>query len=145
MKKEKIILLVIIGCLLLLLIGGGIYKYNQNKYVKDLNLEEVKEKISNKDRFILYIKKDKCSACEAFSPKFKKVLAQYEIVVYSINLSKIDDDERDKFNELITGVDATPTVIFYENGVDVGARFVGTRDKDYIVSKLKDLGYIKNE
>ncbi len=143
MKKEKTILIITLFILICIIIGLTMYLINQNKYIKTISYTEIKEKIENKDTFILYIKKDKCSACENFTPKFQSVLKENNITVYALNLSDLKEKENDELDTIITGIDATPTVIFYEKGIDIGARFVGSREKEYIKSKLTDLGYIK--
>lgn len=142
MSKNKWL---IIGNLVLIaiLISIIIISVNDNKYLKSINFQELKEKIENKETFILYIKKDNCSACQSFTPTFKKVLNQNKVTAYSFNLTDLKEKNKDEFDNLVTGINATPTVVFYEDGIDIGARFIGTREKEYITSKLKDLGYIK--
>lgn len=142
MTKNKTLIIVNL-ILVIFLVFIIVILNNNNKYLKSISFQELEEKIESKETFILYVKKDKCSACQSFTPTFKKVLTKNKVTAYSFNLTDLKEKDEDEFDNLVTGINATPTVVFYENGIDIGARFIGTREKEYITSKLKDLGYIK--
>lgn len=147
------IIKIIIGIIIILAIGGivyaGIVLNKKNKeldsHLIELNYTELKEKIDNKDDFILVITKTDCSHCEAYKPRLKDVLAKYDINAYEIALDKLSDDEKKVFNE-IANVSGTPNTVFFKNGEETTTtnRLVGDiQDEETIVTRFKALGFIK--
>lgn len=143
MKKTLKIL-----CLLLVLLTFTIGCRNDEKisseYLKEIDYTSFKEKIQNKDGFILEITQDGCSNCSAFAPKFINVLEKYKIVVFNLNISYMTEEEKDEFLDKYD-VDGTPTVLFFEDGKETSTlkRIVGNKDEDAITSKLIANGYIE--
>ena len=115
-----------------------------NNSIIDLKYSDFQKKVANKETFILEVMQDGCSHCESFTPKFDKVLTEYSITAYSLNLAKLADPERKEFNTNYE-VDGTPTVIFFKDGKETSIlnRINGDKDKDTIISKLKTNGFIK--
>lgn len=139
MRKRKIIFLVIlIGCLFL----TGCK--NSLNTVKEIDFSTLQGKIENKETFILEIVQTGCSHCEEFSPRFREILNKYDLTGYSINLSNLTEEERNKLYE-ITEVSGTPTVCFFKKGnEEVMNKIVGAVSNKEIYNKLKDAKYIKN-
>lgn len=112
--------------------------------IKEITYNDLVKSIENKETFILEIVQDGCSNCEAFSPKFKKIVDKYELDVKSLNLSKLSKEDSPKLNNLfkITG---TPTVLFITKGKEeyIYRRIVGDVSEDIIITKLTKAGYIK--
>ena len=145
MKNKYLILTFVIFLILIILVGIFIYNdSNKKTYLKEINYIDYAEKIHNNENFILYVKQTNCNHCLSFTPVFSKVLEKYEIEAFSINLTDMDNEEKSIFlNEL--SIDSTPTVLFFENGIELGSysRIVGNKSDDYIIKELKDKGYIK--
>ena len=117
---------------------------SSNEVLISVNYDELNKKLDNKDTFILEIVQDGCHNCTSFTPKFKKVLKEYDLVAYTLNISVIDENDSDTFlNEY--KVDGTPTVIFFKDGKETSTlkRLVGNKNEDVIISKLKSNGYIE--
>ena len=136
MKRTlKLFLLIVV----VLLISGC-----SSNPIKEISYNDLEKKLKNGESFILEIVQDGCSNCENFSPKFSKVLKQYDLEAVAINLTNITQEENTKLNNLYN-VSGTPAVIFIENGEEpsISRRIVGDVSKDKIVSKLKIAGYIK--
>ena len=136
MKKTiKFFILVFIG---VILAGCG------NTSITEITYKDLEKKLENQESFILEIVQDGCSNCESFSPKFDKVLQKHGLTAVSINRAKLSDIDSTKLDNLynITG---TPTVIFIENGEEpsILRRIIGDVNQDKIISKLKNVGYIK--
>lgn len=139
MKKKKIIFLVILVGVLFL---TGC-KNNLNT-VKEIDFTTLQNKIENKETFILEIIQTGCSHCEEFSPRFRTVLGDYDLTGYSINLSNLTEEEKNKLYEIIE-VSGTPTVCFFKKGnEEVMNKIVGAVSNKEIYNKLKDAKYIKN-
>ena len=139
MKRKGIILLAIfIG--VLFLTGCS----NNLNTVKEIDFTTLKSKIDNKETFILEVIQTGCSHCEEFSPRFRSVLAEYNLTGYSINLSNLTTEEKDKLYE-ITEISGTPTVCFFKDGKEqVMNKIVGAVSNKEVITKLKDTKYIKD-
>lgn len=118
-----------------------------NSYMKEvsyneyLNLKEDSKK--NNEKFILYIKQDNCKHCKNFTPTIAKVAKEYKVTIYYINLTKLTEAEYNKFKEEGT-FSGTPTVLFYENGEELGSfsRLVGNKSEKTLINRLTARGYI---
>lgn len=131
MKKIKLVLLVI-GVILL----TGCSKSN----LKEISYKEYKNLIDSKESFILEVMREECTACKSFKPNLEAVIDKYNIEVKYINTDKLSDDELDEL-----GISGTPTLIFYNDGVEetTASRLVGSVSQDKIIAKFKANGFIK--
>lgn len=113
-------------------------------YVKEISYQEYKELINNKETFILEIMRTDCSACINFKPKLESVANEYKVEVKYINTDNLTDEEVDKLY-IDTGISGTPTVIFYNEGIEKtkSSRINGSVSTDKIISKFKTNGFIK--
>ncbi len=146
-KKKNIILgvlvviLVVLICTLIVIIG----KKNSKAYqsVEELNLATLKDKINNKDKFVLVVTQTGCSHCVAYLPILEEVGEDYKLKFYDINITNLSDDEKTEFNKIVR-ISGTPTTIFYVDGEEVStsSRLVGEKSKEKIISRLKSEGYI---
>ena len=116
---------------------------NQKSNVVSIKFSELKEKIENKDDFVLVITQEGCSHCKNYAPTIKKVSNKYDIKIYDLDLTKLSDEEK---KELVTiaNVSGTPTTIFFKDGEEKSTldRLNGAVSESKLVSKLKKLGYI---
>ena len=146
-KKKNIILgvlvviLVILICTILIVIGSKNSKGYQS--IEELNLSTLKDKINNKEKFVLVVTQTGCSHCMAYLPVLEEVGEDYKLKFYDINITNLEDDEKTEFNKLVR-ISGTPTTIFYVDGEEVStsSRLVGEKSKDKIISRLKSEGYI---
>ncbi len=134
MKKLIILTLIVISTIMFT-------GCSNNNVINEINFDELEEKIDNKDSFILEIIQTGCSHCEEFSPRFKAVLKTNNLEAYSLNIYNLNNEEREKFNDLIT-ISGTPTVIFFEKGKEEN-RISGAVSNEKIEEELKESGYIK--
>lgn len=152
MKKRLIIIGIIV--VITLSITGLIYagaKLNnkteeENKHLITITFSELKEKINNKETFILLISQEQCSHCAEYKPILKKVLAKHDVYAYELKLDKpkLSKKETAELKD-IANTSGTPTTIFIENGeeTNTSTRLVGTKTSSEIENRLKALGYIK--
>lgn len=140
-KKHKWLVL-FIAIIIALVVVCFVFSEDEGKYIHDIGLNEVVNKIDNKDSFILYIKQTDCEHCKAFTPDFISVLSQNDIEAYSLNLSNLSDEENDTYSELFD-VEGTPTVLFFDEGNESLIRIQGEQTKAKIKSKIDSAGFIK--
>ena len=135
---KKLSKLLIVFVLVLSVTGCG------SKYLKNISYKEYHKLIENKETFILEVMKTGCTYCEKLKPKLEKVAKEYNLEIKVINVAKLSDDEKDTFNTE-TGVDGTPTIIFYTKGVEKtkASRINGNVSEEKIISKLKANGIIE--
>ena len=62
--------IVLIFMLVILLTGCT----SSDKYMKEISLDDFKEKMANKETFALYVGNENCSHCVAYLPTLKSVL-----------------------------------------------------------------------
>ena len=144
-KKEIIIISILAALVVIFIVAIFLNDSNKSKYLADISYDELVEKINNSEDFILYIGRDGCSACEAFNPKFKKIINKYKITVYYIDLEKYTDDEKEYVSKNIS-FRGTPTVVFMQKGKDslnADTKIEGNISESKIIQKLKNRGYIK--
>lgn len=139
MKKSLIVILITFVSILCL---TGCTK--TSKYMKEINLDEFKEKMANKDSFAIYIGNENCSHCVAYKPTLISVINKYEITLYHLDNSKLSDKEYAEFKTYIN-ISGTPTVAFITNGEEETAlnRIVGETSKEDTIEIFKTNGYIK--
>ena len=131
MKKILIVLT------MLLLVGCGSPKYTE------INYEELKEKLDNKDTFVLLIGSDTCSACASFETTMKKVMSDTKIEIFYVNLHNLSDEDYSKIYSKFVVV-STPTTIFIKDGEETSTynRIVGAVKYEEVIDSLKQYGYI---
>ena len=135
MKKK-----ILIGILLIVCFITGCNK----NYLKSIDYNDFKEKVENKENFIVEVVQTGCSACKDFTPRLNKVINKYNIEVFQINYSSLSDKEKEEFDKTFS-ISSTPTVFFVTKGEEISVltRMVGSLEEEKIINKLKDAGYIK--
>lgn len=150
MKKN--ILTIAIALIGVLAIVGMVYASHTmkqeekelDKHLISLNYETLKEKIENKETFILVVTASECGHCNQYKPTLKKVLKEHELYAYEIQNDKLDKEGINFLNSVAT-ISGTPTTVFIVDGAEYSTmnRIVGNTTKDKIESRLKTMGYIK--
>ena len=83
-KMKKKVLFIAGSLIVILSIVGLIYasitlnksEENEEKHLIEITFSELKEKINNKESFILLISQESCSHCAEYKPVLKKVLSR---------------------------------------------------------------------
>ena len=146
MKKEHKINFAIVIVVILIVAGVAFFLLSKNMQtgsVKSISISELKEKIDNKDSFILVITQDGCSHCQNYAPIIREISEEYNIKIYDLNLTNLTKDEKDELIN-IANVNGTPTTLFFKNGEEESTlnRINGEASSSKLVNKLKKLGYI---
>ena len=137
-----------ITIILILGVIGGILFYSRDKdknHFISLSGEEFKEKINNKDSFILLLIQTGCHFCEEFKPVVNEVIKEHtDLKIYALNLTDMSSDDK-AFLINIANTTSTPTMIFVVNGEEETSlnRVVGKVSKSKLITRLESLGYIK--
>ena len=143
MKKNNIIILIVI---LISIIGFIFIKNNINKTGEliEVNYKQVKEKVINKENFILVITQSTCSHCATYKPKVKEVAKDYNLNVYFISLDLEKEEDKKAFLKEFNFSGATPTTIFIKNGTEdsILNRIIGDVSEKKIIEKFKKMGFI---
>ena len=140
-KTNNIILIAAIIITILIILFLAIGKSKEGNLL-ELNLNNLKEKMENKETFVLCISKTTCSHCNDYKPKLKSIASEYNIDIYYIDVDKYDEEE---FSNLISFDGSTPTTIFIKNGDEetTSNRINGDVSKSKIIDKLKSNDFIK--
>ena len=141
-KKRGIILVIICS---IILVGALIAdRILSREYLIEIKYDEVIEKVSNKENFILLLSQTTCSHCAAYKPKLSEVANEYKLEIYYLEVDLLSEDEEKEVKKHFS-FSGTPATLFITDGDEKTAanRIVGDASKDKIISKLKSNGYIK--
>ena len=117
---------------------------NESNNLVEMNTKTFKEKINNKDSFILLITKEGCSHCAEYLPVFINVLEKYNLTAYKLDLADMSDSDKEYLAD-IANISGTPTTVFIENGEETTVlnRIVGSASRKTVIDRLKTMKYIK--
>lgn len=148
MKKILIILLsmiVITGC------GNKLYNgykiTNEGKSDKKVNsyisltYEEYKEKIDNKDSFLILLWQTGCAHCESFEPTLNNIISNFNLEIYGLNLAELNEEQYAIVKNK-TFIQGTPTMVYFEEGKN-NTKMVGNRSEEEVLKFLVGIGYLK--
>ena len=146
MKKKTYLIILIILLILLFVSLGVLYirkKEEENTLVYEINMQQLEEKINNKDTFILVMTQTGCVHCQSYLPTIKKVSREYGVTFYVLNRAKLSKEEYNRLKE-IANISGTPVTIFIVDGEEktVLNRLTGSIEKSRLVEKLISEGYI---
>lgn len=131
--------------LIVIILSIFIFNFSFKKGLHELNVQDVKEKIDNKESFILCISATYCSHCKEYKPKLEEVSKKYNLDIYYIDFDKYSKDEQDLFRDYISFDGSTPVTLFIKNGEEETTvnRINGNVSTDKIINKFKSNGFIK--
>ena len=145
MKKKiskKIILLATIICAIVLCTVYFIFFY-KNNFIK-LSYDEVMDKLSNNETFVLCVSATECTHCQNYKPKLKKIANEYGVKIYYTDVDTFSDEDYDKFKNDVSFDGATPVTIFFKEGKEetTATRIEGDVSSNKVINKLKKNGFI---
>jgi len=141
LKKGIFILLMFLLLIILFAFINNI-KY---AYLKEISYSDLNSMIEEEKDFILYISNEYCTYCKLFEPKLNSVANKYKLLIYKIDTATLTTDENKNFKSTVGNV-ATPTVVFFYEGVESGSsnRIEGNVSTQKIIDRLKANDYIKD-
>lgn len=120
--------------------------FESNLFIDNHNLEivsyeQVLEKISNNEKFLLYVGRDTCKYCHVFTPSLIKTLEKYPANVpvyylytqsYKTAINREEENAQEVWDnlKLSLGIEFTPSFVLFENGENSIA-FNGYIESDY--------------
>ena len=152
MKKKQIItglilIVIVVGlCFGIFMLAKLMEEKDSSEFFIELTGTELKEKVENKESFILVVTRSGCQYCEKYKPIFRETVEEYKVKAYFINTAKFNKDETNFYHSHFN-VQTTPQTLFINEGEEttVSNRIVGSAPKYKIVERLESLGYIDNE
>lgn len=144
MKKNNKIFFALISVFIFILAGLFIYKIiNGNGAFIELDYKQIKEKIDNKDDFVLVISQTTCPHCASYKPKIKAVALEKKITIYYTEFNLLDDKEKVELADMLN-FSTTPLTVFFKDGKpsNTANRISGDAVKEKIISELKNNGFI---
>ncbi len=134
--------------IILIIIISFILIANENKNTNSLTeikYKEIKEKLKNKDSFVLVVSRTTCSHCMDYKPKLKNITNKYNITIYYIDYDNESKKNQKEFFEEFDLDGSTPITLFIKKGKQTNLfdRIEGDVSEKRVIDKLKDLKYIK--
>lgn len=135
-----LVVILIVGLILFIVLANN----SKTEYVKAINIAELKEKINNKEKFILVVTQEGCTHCNAYIPTLTKIGRDHNITFYEIDEKKWSDEDTKYFKGLANFDGSTPTTFFFEDGEEKSTlnRIEGNAQEYKVIDKLKTMGYI---
>lgn len=110
--------------------------------LEKIGYNDLKEKIEAKENFVAYISRKGCSHCESYEPTLRKVIKDYNLKVYKIDLADLTSAEESSVSNKVK-LEGTPTLIYIKKGkADTLNALVGETTYDNTVDFFKEIGMI---
>lgn len=146
MKNKKLIYYIIFGIIVLLFILFFGYKlfFEKDKFIS-LNYNEIIDKVTNKDSFVLCVSASDCIHCQDYKPKLKSIANKYNIDIFYTDVDTFSEENYERFKTEFSFDGSTPTTIFFNDGEEktTATRIEGDVSTEKIINKLKKNGFIK--
>lgn len=139
--KKYLGLIIFLAIIVALILIAVIFTEDETKYIHEITMDQIVEKIDNEESFMLYIRQTDCEHCQAFTPNFLSVLSRNDLEAFAINIDNLSDEDAETYNSLFD-VTGTPTVLFFDQGNESLIRIEGEATKATIKSKLESTGFI---
>lgn len=120
--------------------------------IVSINYDKMKNKIKDKETFIVVIEQEGCHYCENYNKTLKKYLKNHHVKIYTIDLraennpQKTYDTIKNKYEKVKKGQDAflgTPHTFIFEKG-KLKESLSGERELDEVKDVIDDYDlYIK--
>ena len=104
--------------------------------MKDIKASDFEKEVLNGGKVLLDFYSTECPPCEALAPKFE---ALAELFSGEVKFLKIFRQENRDLAERL-GVSSSPTVLFFEDGKEVGIRLSGGIKRSELCEGLKIMG-----
>ncbi len=116
------------------------FKSSENKLKKQIIMKEItsadfEKEVLNGGKVVLDFYSSECPPCEALAPKFEAVATHFEGEAKFLKIFR--QKNRELADKL--GVASSPTVIFFENGKEVGLRLSGGIRRYELFEGMKSL------
>ncbi len=133
----------ILLCLSVLFLLTGCTGTKPTKSYTEIGYSEYQKKLENKETFVLYIGSATCSHCQDLKPVLEKVITDYDLEIYYIDLSTLEAKE---YNAVWddANLGGTPTIVFVANGnIKLFPRIEGAVSESVLIDRFRAAEYIK--
>ena len=135
--KKYLGLIIFLAIIVALILIAVIFTEDEEKYIHEISINEIVQKIDSEETFILYIKQTDCEHCKEFTPNFLSVLSDNNLEAFAINIDTLNEEDTETYNSLFD-ISGTPTVLFFDKGNESLIRIEGEATKATIKSKLSN-------
>ena len=130
--KKKILSLIIIVCCFVM-----------TGCARTLTYKTFKDKVKDKESFVLLVIQNGCSHCENFKPVFDKFANENNIDYFKLNLTNLSSNDGNDLNANYE-ISGTPTLMIFKDGVEQKAFTIsGEVPVKTLKTVFKQAGYIK--
>lgn len=141
-KNIIIVLSIIIVLIIAIMYFFGFFE--KKNYCTEISLNQLEEKMNNKETFIIFFGSTTCSHCKDFQPTLNQVIKDYDVTIYYLNVHNLSKEENNELLNLINYGSSTPQLYFVKDGeYSQYNKLSGARSYKEVVEKLKKNGYIK--
>ena len=144
-KSMTALIVSIISIIAVIVVVSMIYAKMKKTESEEINYKKYTQLMKADERFILFIGAASCSHCKTYTKTINRVITDYQIKVYYLDVDKLKEEEYKDLNRSIT-YSGTPTTVVIEKGKEYEkskTRIEGNRSYDYTVTKLKNAEFIK--
>lgn len=110
----------------------------------EITMEDYQE-LMKEDYFVVVIGKTGCSFCSKYQPVMNKIVEEYDVKMYYVDIAKLTNDDYNTLISTTTYFDenewGTPLTLVFKNGEYYNA-FSGYAEKSTIVNFLESVGAI---
>lgn len=107
-----------------------------NHKIRYMNAEEFEELLKNSDKpVILDFFSEDCPPCDVLAPIFEKMAEKYGDYIQFVKVMRQENREL----ALQFGVTGSPTVLFFQNGKEVGSRLSGFMTKPQVRKAIEEI------
>lgn len=147
MKKNNKIFVVFIGLFVIIVLFFILFNCFNKSNLIELSVNDVIEKVNNKDSFVLCISRTDCSHCRSYKPKLEKISKEYDINIYYIDIDKYTKEQQSEFKKVISFDGSTPVTAFIVDGDETTSsnRIFGNLSNKKIIEKLEKHGFIEKK
>ncbi len=142
--KKYLWLIIIAVVIVALIVVITVFSDSEEDYIVESSIKEINNKIKDDDTFILYIKQTGCEHCKEFTPKFVRVLRDYNLKAYALNIAEFNEKEKALYEDNFD-IDGTPTVLFIQDGEESLITIEGDVPRETIISKLEATDFIQEK
>ncbi|MFR4996358.1 MAG: thioredoxin [Clostridium paraputrificum] len=118
MRRKWIVFVFLIICMLVGCSSSYERDTGEGKIVY-ITLEEMQEKMINKDNFIISFTQEKCRYCKEFYELFDEYRKNHNVIIYEVNLSKETREAKDNLeiiHEYFPTFSTTPGIYYAKDG-----------------------------
>ncbi|MGU3373084.1 thioredoxin family protein [Bacillus mycoides] len=97
---------------------------------KNVSMKGYKQKMDDKEDFIIYIYSPTCTFCKSFKPTLNETIKETDLKILALDTSVSDNLDNTFFNKY--KIEHTPTLIYYSRGEEKDRREGNISKKDLL-------------